>query len=142
MRRPGHCRRTATPTRVGAVLRMALIGIGGGLGSLARYAIAVVAVPWSAGGFPWGTFTVNVVGSLLVGIVIAAAVDRQWLSPDLRLVLGVGFCGGFTTMSSFSFETLALLEQGAVGLAFGYVAATLVVCLAATWAGIALIRLM
>lgn len=109
---------------------------------MARYGIAGVLLPWTQTGFPWGTLAVNVSGSLLVGIVIAAAVDRQWLSPDLRLVLGVGFCGGFTTMSSFSFETLALLEQGAVGLAFGYVAATLLVCLAATWAGIALIRLM
>jgi CrcB protein len=124
------------------VLRVALVGFGGAIGSIARYWIAGVLMPWTQSGFPSGTLAVNVTGSLLIGIVIAAAVERQWFSPDLRVALAAGFCGGFTTMSSFSFEMLALLEQGSVGLAFGYAAASVALCLAATWAGIALIRLM
>jgi len=124
------------------VLRVLLVGFGGAIGSIARYGIAGVLLPWTQTGFPWGTLVVNVTGSLLIGMVIAAAVDRQWLSPDLRVALAAGLCGGFTTMSSFSFEMLALLEQGAGGLALGYAAATMALCLVATWAGITLIRLM
>lgn len=142
MRAGGRCRRGRRATRVRRVVRLGLIGIAGAVGSIARYWIAGVLLPWTRDGFPWGTLSVNVAGSLLIGVVIAAAIERQWLSPDLRIALAAGFCGGFTTMSSFSFEMLALLEQGAVGLAFGYAVLTVGVCLAATWTGIALVRLM
>lgn len=122
--------------------RMFLVGCGGFVGSVLRYAISGLWLPWSGGGFPWGTLVVNVCGSLLIGVLMAAAVDRGWLSFDLRLALVAGFCGGFTTMSSFSFETWGLLEQGQFGLAAGYVAASFVLCLIATASGVGLIRLM
>jgi len=124
------------------MLRVLLIGCGGFLGSLARYGISAVALPWTATGFPWGTLIVNVSGSFVIGLVVAAAAERGWLGPDLRVALAAGICGGYTTMSGFSFETLALLEQGQAGLAIAYVAATLVACVLATWSGVALIRLM
>ena len=124
------------------MLRALLVGFGGFVGSMARYWLAGLVLPWTPPGFPWGTLLVNVSGSFLLGLVIAAAMEREWLGPDLRVALAAGVCGGFTTMSSFSFEMLALLEQGSGGLAFGYAAATMALCLVATWAGIALIRLM
>lgn len=124
------------------MLAMVLIALGGGLGSLARYAIAGLWLPWTRTGFPWGTLLVNVSGSLVIGLVLGAASGRSWGTPELRLALATGVCGGFTTMSSFSFETLVLLEQGAVGLALGYAALSLLACVMATWAGVALIRLM
>ncbi|MDX2167105.1 MAG: fluoride efflux transporter CrcB [Deltaproteobacteria bacterium] len=124
------------------MVRIVLIGCGGFVGSVARYTVSGLLLPWSGGGFPWGTLLVNVSGSLLIGVLMAAAVERQWLSLDLRWALVAGFCGGFTTMSSFSFETWALLEQGQLGLAAGYVATSFVLCVLATALGIALIRLM
>jgi CrcB protein len=122
--------------------RMFLIGCGGFVGSVARYTISGLLLPWAGGGFPWGTLLVNVTGSLLIGLLMAAAVERGWLSLDLRLALVAGFCGGFTTMSSFSFETWGLIEQGQLGLAASYVAGSFVLCVLATAAGVALIRLM
>lgn len=122
--------------------RFLLVGCGGFVGSIARYAISGVLWPWAGGGFPWGTLLVNVSGSLLIGLLMAAAVDRNWIGPDLRLALVAGVCGGFTTMSSFSFETWGLLEQGEMGLALAYVTVTFLACVAATWSGVALIRLM
>lgn len=119
-----------------------LVGLGGLIGSMGRYLVAFVMLPLAPGGFPWGTFTVNLSGSFAIGLVMAAAVDRAWMAPDLRVLLAAGVIGGFTTMSSFSFETWALLEQGLLGLALGYVLATLFGCVLATWAGVALIRLM
>ncbi len=122
--------------------RYVLVGCGGFVGSVARYAISGVLLPWAGGGFPWGTLLVNISGSLLIGLLMAASVDRQWLGIDARLALVAGVCGGFTTMSSFSFETWGLIEQGNLGLALGYVLATIVTCVIATWTGVALIRLM
>jgi len=124
------------------MLRALLVGFGGFVGSMARYWLAGLVLPWTPPGFPWGTLLVNVSGSFLLGLVIAAAMEREWLGPDLRVALAAGVCGGFTTMSSFSFETLGLLEQGTVGLALGYVAVTVLACVVATWSGVTLIRLM
>lgn len=121
---------------------LVLIGLGGGLGSLARYAIAGLWLPWTRAGFPWGTLLVNVAGSFVIGLVLGGAGERGWLTPELRLALATGFCGGFTTMSSFSFEALLLLEQGAVGLALGYAVLSVLASLTAVWSGVALIRLM
>jgi len=122
------------------MMRTAMVGLGGAFGSIARYWIAGLALPWTPPGFPWGTFLVNVSGSFIIGVILAAALERQWLGPDLRIALAAGVCGGFTTMSSFSFEILALLEQGRFGAGFGYVAATVVTCPVATWAGVTIIR--
>lgn len=105
------------------------IAIAGGLGSLARYAVAL-SIGGGPGRFPWATLAVNVVGAAALGLVVALAAAR----PDAarwRAVVGVGFLGGFTTFSTFALETVALLERRAVGLAVGYVAATLIAGLAA-----------
>jgi CrcB protein len=112
-----------------------LVGVGGFVGSVARYWISGFVQSRTASGFPAGTLTVNVLGSLILGIVVSATVDRV-SGDEARLLLGVGFCGGFTTMSTFSYESVALLGQGAIGLAAWSVVLNLVVCLGAVWLGL------
>ncbi len=117
--------------------RVLLVGLGGMVGSVARYLISGRVQVLIDSAFPLGTMVVNVAGSFALGLILALSLERGMLGVDLRLLLAVGFCGGFTTMSTFSFEALSLLQQGLTGLALGYVAATLGVCLLATWCGIA-----
>ncbi|MCA0375226.1 MAG: fluoride efflux transporter CrcB [Gemmatimonadetes bacterium] len=120
-----------SPLTVGALLAVAL---GGALGSVLRYVLGVVVPP--VGGLPAGTLVVNVVGSFLVGLFV-----RLFVTPDadhvLRLALTAGLCGGFTTFSTFSAETVTLLQQGRAGRALLYVALSLLLGLAAAAAGLA-----
>jgi CrcB protein len=117
--------------------QLLLVALGGALGSLARYGVGVAAGRWLGLAFPWGTLAVNVVGGLAIGVLAAR------LGPEhegMRLLLGVGLLGGFTTFSTFSLETVRLMEQGpAQGML--YVAASLVLSVGACWAGLALGRL-
>lgn len=94
-----------------------LVFLGGGLGALARYGVgeAFKARHWSDA-FPWHTFAINVLGSFALGLVAVLLKDR----PAWVLLLGVGVCGGFTTFSTFSVETLALIEKGRAPAAAGY----------------------
>ena len=109
------------------------VGIGGAAGSMARHALSgLVAAGCLAGGFPVGTFAVNAAGSLLIGAVTGYA-SQQALVP---LLAGVGFCGGFTTFSTFSADTVRLLRGGEYGTAAFYVALSLVVCTACTALGL------
>jgi fluoride exporter len=116
------------------------IALGGGLGSLARYGVSGVLIPWSDVGYPWGTFTVNVAGSALLGF-LAAALTAPLISPRLRGFLTIGFCGGFTTFSAFDYETLTMLRLGRHGAAALYSAGSVAACLIGVFAGIALARL-
>ena len=84
-----------------------------------------------AHGFPWATFTVNVLGSLGLGLIFVLAEDRSWFGADLRLLLGTGIMGGFTTYSAFNLETLELFDTAAWGRAALYVGGTVVACLVA-----------
>lgn len=109
------------------------VGLGGALGSIARYHIGLVATA-RAPGFPWGTLLVNLLGSLAMGIVVGL-VARGRLDDTARIALAVGVLGGFTTYSSFNAETLALAQAGAWGKAALYVALTLAGGLALGLAG-------
>ncbi len=121
--------------------RALLVGVGGLTGSLARYWLTGLLAPWTLQtGFPLGTLLVNTSGSFAIGVILAAVMGRGWLSPDLAAALGTGFCGGFTTMSSFSYEVVTLFEAGAHGLALIYVVVMVVTSVLAAWAGMALIR--
>lgn len=120
--------------------KLALIAAGGGLGTALRYLVGLGATRWLGVGFPWGTLAVNVVGSLLLGVVMEVAGQRQIAGVEARLVLGTGVLGGFTTYSSFNLETIRLAEQGAWGRAGAYLAATVIVCLLAGVGGVAIAR--
>ena len=107
---------------------VALVAAGGAIGSVARYGAYLVLV--NASGFPWGTLAVNYIGSFVIGIIAAANP-----SQDARLLLMTGVCGGFTTFSAFSLDTVSMMREGQVSRALAYVAASLVGCIAATWLG-------
>jgi CrcB protein len=108
------------------------VALGGALGSLARYGVSVAAARWLGAGFPWGTLTVNVLGGLAIGVLAARVGPEQ---TTLRLALGVGVLGGFTTFSAFSLETVRLLQQQ-TGAGLMYVAASIVLSIAACSAGL------
>lgn len=117
-----------------------LVAIGGATGSVARYLTGLAMTRLLGPAFPWGTITVNIVGSFAIGI-LTELVARKLAAPmEMRLLLVVGFLGGFTTFSSFSLDTLALVERGAVLTAFGYVGASVILSLAAAFGGLALGR--
>ena len=118
-----------------------LIALGGAAGSLLRYLIGGAVQRMSAGGFPIGTMFVNVSGCFLIGILVRQFLNMQ-ISPELRALLIVGFCGGFTTFSTFSAETLGLIEGGEYGRATGYVILSVVLCLTSTFMGMTAMRLL
>ena len=115
--------------------RSALIALGGLTGSVARYWLAGLVERAAGAGFPVGTLTVNVLGSFVIGIVMALALERGLLGENTRLLLTTGFCGGFTTMSAFGYETLALIEAGQAAAALANVAASVGACVGAAWLG-------
>jgi CrcB protein len=121
--------------------RFLLICAGGAVGTGARYLLAT-AVTRAFGNFPFGTMAVNLIGSFLASVLMVLALEKSALSPDLRLILVTGVMGGFTTYSSFNYETLHLAQSGAGGLAVANVVATLVLCalsgIAGIWLGRAL----
>ena len=116
-----------------------LIALGGAIGSVSRYALGAAVQRATHATFPVGTLTVNVVGCVLVGILAKALMHSQ-ANPDMRAVLIVGFCGGFTTFSAFSLEVVGLAQGGQLMRAAAYVGASLILCLAGTVAGFALMR--
>jgi CrcB protein len=118
-----------------------LIAVGGAAGSLLRYLVGGVVQRMSASGFPVGTMFVNVSGCFLIGILVRQFLNMQ-LTPEVRALLVVGFCGGFTTFSTFSAETLGLIEGGEYGRAMSYVVLSVVLCLGATFAGMTAMRLL
>lgn len=117
-----------------------LVAVGGLAGSLARWWLAGAVQGLADQAFPAGTLAVNVLGSLLIGLVMTLSLDRGLVDADLRILLTTGFCGGFTTMSTFSYETVALLRDNEWLLALGNVGGTVVVCLAAVWVGTVVAR--
>ena len=118
---------------------LVVIAVGGALGSVARWAVAV-AVPHAEGRFAWGTWVVNVSGALLLGVLMAFMVDRLARSRYLRPLLGVGFLGGYTTFSTYMLDTRSMLAAGRPEVALAYVGSTLAVGLLAVWVGLILGR--
>lgn len=116
------------------------IAVGGAVGSVARFLMSGWVHSWAGRGFPYGTLAVNVVGSLLIGLLFVVMLERMPSDSLWRAGLLIGVLGGFTTFSSFSFETVALIEDGEPIKALGNVLASVALCLAATWIGIRLGR--
>lgn len=111
-----------------------MIAAGGAVGSVARYLMGRAVQGYAHVGFPIGTLAVNVVGCALVGVLARHFLNDE-TQPLLRAALVVGFCGGFTTFSTFSLEALGLITAGSWGKAVVYVMASMLLCLAATAAG-------
>jgi CrcB protein len=118
------------------------IGLAGFAGAVARYVVGGWVHRVVPASFPYGTLTVNALGSLLLGALFALATERAALSAEVRLVIGVGFLGAFTTFSTFSLETMNLVREGSYALAGANVAMNLGLCLGAVYAGIVLVRLL
>lgn len=114
------------------------VAIGAALGGLARYYLGGFVQERAASGFPAGTFAVNILGSFIVGVIVRFALEPGAISEPIRLLLIPGFCGGFTTFSAFSVETIAFLQEGRFGRATTYVGLSVALALTATFAGFAL----
>jgi len=116
------------------------VGLGGALGSVSRYALTYAIQSRLVSPFPVATLLINVSGSLLLGFVMRYAADSTSLSAETRLLLTTGFCGGYTTFSTFSYEAVALLEDGEWGRAGVYIGLSLLLSLTAVLLGFALAR--
>ncbi|MFZ5560380.1 MAG: fluoride efflux transporter CrcB [Pseudomonadota bacterium] len=112
-----------------------LVALGGALGSLARYGMAAGVNRWAQSAFPWGTLFVNIAGSFLIGLLMVLLMKTGAWRESGRLLLVTGVMGGFTTFSSFSWETWKLIEAGRLPLAAANVLISVAVCLLATSAG-------
>jgi len=112
----------------------------GALGCLARYYLSSWVYAYLGRDFPYGTFAVNIVGAFLIGLVIEYGLRSTLISSNLRLGLTIGFMGGLTTFSTFSYETFTLMEDGQIITAFLNILASVVVCLTFTWLGIIVAR--
>lgn len=111
-------------------------------GGLARYYLSGWVYGLLGRAFPYGTFAVNVIGAYFIGLIMELGLRSTLISDTLRVGLTVGFMGGLTTFSTFSYETFKLLEDGQFLVAFGNVLASVAVCLVCTWLGILTVRAM
>jgi len=118
----------------------ASVALGGAFGASARYGVAAVMVRLMGPNFPWGTLTVNVLGSLAMGLLVEALALKYSVSPEVRVMLVTGFLGGFTTFSAFSLDTANLIERGAMAPAAAYVAASVLLSVGALFAGLSIGR--
>src|SRR5437762_7892468 len=119
-----------------------LVAVGGGVGSIARYLCQKWVNENHAHPFPWGTLLVNLAGCFLIGIVYAAAEKTTFISPQIRLLLITGFCGGFTTFSTFAFENMTLLRGDDTIYFLVYAIGSVVLGIIAVFAGIGLMKLL
>ena len=118
--------------------QLLLVFFGGGLGSVTRFVLGKWISTLHQHHFPWGTLAANVGACLAVGFFIGLADHKQIISPASRIFWVVGFCGGFSTFSTFSAETINLIQQGFTISSFSYVLASVALCVGATFAGLQL----
>jgi CrcB protein len=115
------------------------VAFGGALGAMSRFFVYNAFIR-SNSTYPWATFTVNVVGSFLIGMAFVLITERMEMGPYWRGVVTVGFLGAFTTFSTFSMDVIGLLEQGEITRAILYVLSSVVVCIIAAWLGLTLAK--
>jgi CrcB protein len=121
-------------------MRLLLVMAGGSLGSAARYLAGNLAVHQFGTAFPWGTLTINILGSFLIGLTATAADEAGVIGPYARVFLVVGVLGGFTTFSAFSLESWRLFEESADFRALAYIAASGAIAILAAATGVAVAR--
>jgi len=118
-----------------------LVGAGGAIGSMARYGLSVLVGRFWSGGFPLAILLTNILGSFLMGVLIGTlARTLPAHSNEIRLFVAIGVLGGFTTFSSFSLDTIVLMERGEIGQALLYVVLSVVICLFGLYLGLLLTR--
>lgn len=117
-----------------------LVGIGSFLGGISRYYSQLLVTRFLPSAFPYGTFAVNVAGCFLIGLIYGLSIRGTPLSPEWRLFLATGFCGGFTTFSTFSYESIALIQDRAFVYALLYVVCSVVIGFASTYVGVLIMR--
>ncbi|HKJ83717.1 MAG TPA: fluoride efflux transporter CrcB [Mariprofundaceae bacterium] len=116
------------------------VAAGGAIGATLRWLAAGAVQRMAGGAFPWGTFAVNALGSFLLGFLFVYMIERSSAGELLRLMITVGLLGAFTTFSTYSLESVRLLQSGAYALALGNVVSQVVVCLVLTWLGVQFAR--
>ena len=116
------------------------VAIGAAIGGVSRYYLSFAAYQRFGAAFPWGTLIINVSGSFLLGFIVRYALAAPGMSVEARAFLTVGFCGGYTTFSTYSLETATLLENGQYQRAATYAAGSMIVALLATFGGFVLAR--
>lgn len=117
-----------------------LVFIGGGLGSMLRYAINLICARNMGAGFPWATFIINITGSTIMGLIAGYLIFKGDASHPWRIFLMTGILGGYTTFSAFSLDTVLLYERGEIGLALAYVLGSVALAIAGLFAGLVLVR--
>jgi len=115
--------------------QLLLVGLGGFIGTVARFGVSKLNIYWHFLSIPMGTLTVNVLGSFLIGLLVGISSKSEILSPDLRLFLMVGVCGGFTTFSSFSNENMMLMQNGQFSTALLYTGSSIIFGFLAVYLG-------
>ncbi|MFO7766420.1 MAG: fluoride efflux transporter CrcB [Pelovirga sp.] len=122
------------------VMKLICIGVLGGLGCVTRYLLTLWTQHLAGRDFPYGTLLINVTGSFLLGLLLTMGVRQFPVSPDFRLGLSVGFLGGFTTFSTFSYQTLVMLEEGSYWSAGANILFNVILCLVGVFAGMLVAR--
>ncbi|MCK5727218.1 MAG: fluoride efflux transporter CrcB [Thiotrichaceae bacterium] len=122
------------------MLQLASIMLGGALGAISRFALSNLVSTTLGRDFPYGTLTVNLIGSFLIGLLTIFFAQKSGLDPSIRLGVLVGFLGALTTFSTFSLETLSLLEQGSLVAALSNIFISIISCIAMVWLGMQLAK--
>jgi CrcB protein len=117
-----------------------LVFVGAGLGGMLRHAVNMLSLRWFGPNLPWGTFLINITGSIAMGLVVGCLAHRNVPGVELRLFVATGILGGYTTFSTFSLDTITLWERGEIAVAAAYVLGSLVLSFAGLWLGMALFR--
>jgi len=117
-------------------MRGVWVGVAGFFGAVLRYWLDGVVSRLTGGGFPWGTLVVNLSGCFLVGLLTTVLTERLLPHPTVRIAVTVGFVGAYTTFSTFAYESLRQLQDGAIGLAAANVAGSVVLGVLAAWVGV------
>ncbi len=126
----------------GVLTRYAMIGLGGALGAIARYQIALSIQSRLPTAFPWGTFVVNITGCFVMGAVTTLLSERMGINENWRYLVPIGFIGAYTTFSTFELETFRVMTQGTALVGAANVVASVVVGYVALWVGMATARLL
>ncbi len=116
------------------------IAAGGAFGALMRFWVSNGVYAWLGRGFPWGTLSVNIIGSFVIGLAFVLLTERLSFGSEVRAFIMIGFLGAFTTFSTFSLETLSLMQEGLLLKAIVNILISVILCIIATWSGMMLAR--